>query len=120
VIDDTTDGSVRITVDTTAVPGSVLIDVGGELDLLTAPALRDTLFSQVAAPGSEVILLLDAVDFMASTALGVIVEVVQSAKLKGSHLRIVCANRTVLRPLELTGLDQILDIYPTLDAIAAR
>jgi anti-sigma B factor antagonist len=104
-----------LTVDTTSVPGSTLVNVGGELDMLTAPSLRETLFAQVGVADADVIVDLDEVTFMSSTALGVLVEVSQHAKEARSRLRLVCSNRTVLRPLELTGLDHAFEIVPSLD-----
>jgi anti-sigma B factor antagonist len=118
-IDETAEGTIHLTVDTTTHPGRTLIDVGGELDMLTAPQLRDTLLHYVNTPDADVVISLDHVDFLASTGLGVLVEVAQHATSTGSTLRLVCASRTVLRPLELTGLDQVFDIYPTLTDLDA-
>jgi anti-sigma B factor antagonist len=69
----------------------------------------------VDEPAAAVVVRLDDVDFLASTGLGVLVEVAHRAQVSGARLRLVCSSRTVLRPLELTGLDQVFDIYATLD-----
>jgi anti-sigma B factor antagonist len=91
--------------------GRQVVRVGGEIDMLTAPRLRDALTPVVAVPGADVVLDLDAVTFLGSNGLGVLVELSQQADAVGTKFRLVCANRTVSRPLTLTGLDQVLDFY---------
>ncbi|SHM51328.1 STAS domain-containing protein [Cryptosporangium aurantiacum] len=91
--------------------GRQVVRVGGEIDMLTAPRLRDALTPVVAVPGSDVVLDLDAVTFLGSNGLGVLVELSQQAESVGTKFRLVCANRTVSRPLTLTGLDQVLDFH---------
>lgn len=91
--------------------GRQVVRVGGEIDMLTAPRLRDAMTPIVAVPGSDVVLDLDAVTFLGSNGLGVLVELSQQAQTVGTKFRLVCANRTVSRPLTLTGLDQVLDFY---------
>jgi anti-sigma B factor antagonist len=91
--------------------GRQVVRVGGEIDMLTAPRLRDALSPVVGIPGSDVVLDLDAVTFLGSNGLGVLVELSQQADAVGTKFRLVCANRTVSRPLTLTGLDQVLDFY---------
>ncbi len=57
---------------------------------------------------------LSSVVFIDSTALGVLVGA-QRAMDEGFHLAIVCAEENVLRIFELTGLDGMFEIVPTLD-----
>lgn len=91
--------------------GRQMVLVGGEIDMLTAPRLREALTPVVSVSGADVVLVLDAVTFLGSNGLGVLVELSQQAEAVGAKFRLVCANRTVSRPLTLTGLDQVLDFY---------
>jgi len=91
--------------------GRQVVRIGGEIDMLTAPRLRDALAPVVAVSGGDVVLDLDRVTFLGSNGLGVLVELAQQAEAAGTKFRLVCANRTVSRPLTLTGLDQVLDFY---------
>jgi anti-sigma B factor antagonist len=93
--------------------GRLVVRVGGEIDMLTSPRLRAALFPVVSAAGSDVVIDLDAVTFLGSNGLGVLVELSQQATAVGTRLRLVCANRMAARPLTLTGLDQVLDLYET-------
>ncbi|MFI5954730.1 STAS domain-containing protein [Cryptosporangium sp. NPDC051539] len=99
--------------------GRQVVRVGGEIDMLTAPRLRDALTPVVAVPGADVVLDLDAVTFLGSNGLGVLVELSQQAEAVGTKFRLVCANRTVSRPLTLTGLDQVLDFYESASDLPA-
>lgn len=118
-IDNTSADAISIDVDADSQPGRSIIRVGGEIDMLTAPVLRETLLPLVDEPSADVVLDLDGVTFLASTGLGVLVEAAQRAEAAGAALRLVCSSRAVTRPLELTGLNQILDIHDSLDAVPA-
>jgi anti-sigma B factor antagonist len=94
--------------------GRQLVRIGGEVDMLTAPQLREAIAPAVAVSGADVVVDLDGVTFLGSNGLGVLVELHQQAEAAGAHLRLVCTNRMVSRPLILTGLDQVLEYYETL------
>ena len=93
--------------------GRHVVRVGGEIDMLTSPRLRAALSPVVSAAGGDVVIDLDGVTFLGSNGLGVLVELSQQAAAVGTSLRLVCANRMAVRPLTLTGLDQVLDLYET-------
>ena len=91
-----------------------VVAVEGELDLSSAPNLKWTLVDQLAAGRSQLVLDLTAVTFMDSTALGVLVAVNRSLG-EGMRLVIVCARSNVLKIFELSGMDGVFTIVPTLD-----
>ena len=96
-----------------AADGRQVVRVGGEIDMLTSPRLRDALSPVVSVPGADVVVDLDGVSFLGSNGLGVLVELSQQAEAAGTRFRLVCSNRNATRPLTLTGLDQVLDLYAT-------
>ena len=91
-----------------------VVTVAGELDVATAPALRDQLV-QIDADGATdtVVDLLD-VSLVDSVALGLLVEASKRAKARGGMLRIVCDDRRIARIIEITGLYRVLRIHTTL------
>jgi anti-sigma B factor antagonist len=94
--------------------GGYVVTVTGELDVATAPALR-TAFAELAHEGAlEVIADLLNMPFVDSVGLAVLVETSKRLKAKGGVLRVVCNNGRVAHILEITGLGQILALYPTL------
>lgn len=113
----------QITLSTrTAAPGQVVIEVGGEVDMLTSPQLRTAVLDQFAPrTGVElVVLALDGVTFLGTSGLAALIEVRETAHSAGVELRLACTARRVLRPLAIAGLVPLFDIHDTLElALAA-
>jgi anti-sigma B factor antagonist len=95
-------------------PGVVVASVSGELDMLTAPRLRSVVAAELA--GCSVLVIdLAGVSFLGSAGLAVLVEASHEAERHQVELRVVATGRTVRRPLEITGLDEVLTTFPTRD-----
>jgi anti-sigma B factor antagonist len=90
-----------------------LLSVEGDLDLASAPSLKRALGELQSAGSRHVVVDLSRVSFIDSTALGVLVGA-QRALDPGARLAIACAEENVLRIFELTGLDGMFEIAPTL------
>ena len=91
-----------------------VIAVQGELDLATAPQLKWMLVDALEEGHRRLVLDLKDSTFMDSTALGVLVGVSRSLGENGT-LAIVCANSKLLKIFELSGMDGVFAIYPSLD-----
>src|SRR5919206_4913807 len=102
--------------------GQVVIEVGGEVDMLTSPQLRSVVLDQFApGAGVELVVLdLDGVTFLGTSGLAVLIEVREAAHTAGVELRLACTARRVLRPLTIAGLIPLFDIHDTLDKALAR
>ena len=99
--------------------GSVVVLVGGEVDVYTAPQLRAALDAQIAAGHSRLVVDLDKVDFLDSTGLGVLVGRLKLVRNQSGWLRIVCSNERILRVFRITGLDKVFAIHSSVDAALA-
>lgn len=108
---DSPEAALSLEFDGDSPSGRVIVRIGGELDMLTAPRLRDALFPVVSQAGADIVLDLDRVTFLGSNGLGVLVEVARQAQDSGAELRLVAGTKVVNRPLTLTGLDEFLDLY---------
>lgn len=116
------DADDQITVTTrTAAPGQVVVEVGGEVDMLTSPQLRAVVLEQFgASSGVELVVLgLDGVTFLGTSGLAVLIEVREAAHDAGVELRLTCTARRVLRPLGIAGLVPLFDIHDTLEQALA-
>lgn len=83
----------------------VVLRVTGEVDLSTVSALRQHLTEHLTAACRGVVLDFTGVTFLAGCGLGILAESVEWARGSGVALRLVAGNaRSVLRPLEVTGL----------------
>ncbi|WP_232664718.1 anti-sigma factor antagonist [Pseudonocardia sp. TRM90224] len=96
--------------------GKVIVEVGGEVDMLTSPQLRAVVLEQLAASGTDVVVLgLDKVTFLGTSGLAVLIELREATHAAGVELRIACTARRVLRPLTIAGLIPLFDIHDTFD-----
>ena len=91
---------------------AVTVTVRGELDLHTASCLRQTLAAAVSEEADLVLVHLDEVTFMDSTALGVLVGAWKAQTAQGRRLELVCSRPEPLKLLRLTGLDEVLVVHP--------
>ena len=100
------------------VGGVPVVSVTGEIDVATAPELREHLQRQVAAGASTVVVDLLDVSFLDSTALGVLVGVLKRCREAGGDLRLVIAQPRILKVFEITGLTSVFTISETVAAAA--
>lgn len=115
------DGDDQIAIVTrTPAPGQVVIQVGGEVDMLTSPQLRRVVLDRLGESPELVVLALDGVSFLGTSGLAVLIEVREAAHTAGVELRLACTQRRVLRPLAIAGLISLFDIHDTLELALAR
>ncbi len=97
-------------------PGKVVLEVGGEVDMLTSPQLRAAVLEQFETEGvGTVVLDLDGVTFLGTSGLAVLIEVREAAQTSGVDLRLVCTARRVLRPLTIAGLVPLFNVHESLE-----
>lgn len=103
-------------------PGTVVLEVDGEIDTLTAPRLEADLVSALDAAQAEhtsVIVDLTNVTFLASSGLAVLIYGARRASASGRRLHVVAATRSVARPMTVTGADTLFDTHADLDSALA-
>ncbi len=95
--------------------GVPVVSVAGEIDVATAPQLRERLQALVAAGNATIGVNLLDVTFLDSTALGVLVGALKRCREAGGDLRLVIAEPRILKVFEITGLTDVFPIYATVD-----
>jgi anti-sigma B factor antagonist len=90
--------------------------VSGEVDVHSAPALRDCLIELLESGSSRVIVDLTEVGFLDSTGLGALVAARTKAGETGASLLLVCPSERILKLFAITGLDGVFDIHATVEA----
>lgn len=100
----------------TSADGVCVVHADGEIDMLTAPVLDSMISSQLNSRPRRLVLDLQEVGFMSSAGIASLMSARSQALRAGVDLRIVCANEPVLRPLTVTGLFGLFDVYPELGA----
>jgi len=92
--------------------GYSIITVAGEIDIVTAPGLRERL-AVLADSGRPVIADLDQVSFIDAAGLHVLAAAARLAAARGGSLHVVSAQHQVRRIFALTGLDRQLPLTRT-------
>jgi anti-sigma B factor antagonist len=100
--------------------GWTVVRARGDLDLTTAPRLREAVVGVVVAGQAHVVLDLEGVDFIDSTGLGVLVGLLKRTRGQGGDLRLVSRRSSLRKVLELTGLDHALPLAAGVDDALER
>lgn len=94
--------------------GSVtVLELSGRFDAHVAPAMAAALEKAIAATPMRVVVNLEAVRFMDSTALAGLVQGMKRSRQAGGDLRLCCLQPPVRMIFELTRLDKAFEIYAT-------
>jgi anti-sigma B factor antagonist len=110
---------VELQVSTRHHPGYAVVQVEGELDMSTDPAMRAHLEGVLDSGARQVIVDFDQVRFLDSTSLSTLVLISQRLRAAGGRLLLAAVREPVATVLALTGLDAVFDIYDTLRAAEA-
>ena len=111
--------TIDIKVDTRMSGDWAVVDVEGEVDVFTAPKLREQIIGLLTAGNDRIVVNLEKVDFMDSTGLGVLVGGLKRVKEKDGSLAIAGAHGTVLRVLSVTGLNSVFPLHDTVEQATA-
>lgn len=101
---------------------AIVLAVAGEVDIHTAGRLRDAISVGFAEPAAELVVLdLTEVTFLGSFGLTALVTATREARDRREPLRVVVDhNRPVIRPIQLSGLDDVLALYHSIEDALAR
>jgi anti-sigma B factor antagonist len=98
--------------------GAVVVHLVGELDLDNAPEVRTVLLELASEQPERLVIDLAEVDFVDSTALGVLIEARTTLVNRQSFL-LASPGRETHRALKISGLDQHLGVHDTVEAALA-
>lgn len=100
-------------------PPYTVLAVKGEVDVYTAPRLREKLVELATQGQYQIIADLQGVDFLDSTGLGVLVGGLKRLRSHDGDLGLVCTQSRILKVFEITGLTKVFSIYESVDAATA-
>jgi anti-sigma B factor antagonist len=99
--------------------GIAVLAVAGDIDLATVPAFQAAVTEALTEEPSALVIDLTKVDFLASAGLQALVATHETVS-RSAGFAVVANGPATSRPIQLTSLDQIFSLYPTLaEAIAA-
>ncbi|HET7523696.1 MAG TPA: STAS domain-containing protein [Acidimicrobiales bacterium] len=96
-----------------------ILAVKGEIDVYSAPRLREKLVELVSQGHRQIVVDLEGVDFLDSTGLGVLVGGLKRLRSHDGELSIVCSQSRILKVFEITGLTTVFQLSPTIEEATA-
>ena len=99
--------------------GSVVVTPRGELDIVSAPAVRERLLSLLSSDATRLVVDMSAIRYADASGLAVLVSTQRRAVLLGGTLRLAALQPEVARVLTAAGLGRHLVAYPSVQAAIA-
>jgi anti-sigma B factor antagonist len=107
---------IELDLDVTERNGHTVLAVRGEVDVYTAPRLRERIVELVSAGHRRIVVDLAGVEFLDSTGLGVLVGALKRVRSHEGDLSLVCRAPRILDVLEITGLTNVFAIHDSVEA----
>jgi anti-sigma B factor antagonist len=95
--------------------GGAVAHVSGELDLATAPRLEEALV-ELPSSANPVVVDLSECTFLDSAGMRVLLTAARRLADEDRSLRVVTADPRILRLLEITAIDTLIAVHPSLEA----
>jgi len=111
---------VDLTLATREEDGRAIVAVGGEIDVYTAPKLRDQITELVGHGSYHIVVDLEAVEFLDSTGLGVLVGGLKKVRAHDGSLELICSQERLLKIFRITGLAKVFVIHDSADPSVLR
>ena len=99
--------------------GIEVVDVEGEIDVYTAPRLRELLIDLVNKNNYQLVVNMEKVEFLDSTGLGVLVGGLKKVRAHDGSLQLVCTQDRLLKIFRITGLAKVFAIHGSTEAAIA-
>jgi anti-anti-sigma factor len=111
----TASGNVPITVRVSHHDAGVVLRVIGELDMVSAPSLTESIADALREHPAMLVVDLTAVRFIASAGMSALVGAYDQAGDR-TQVRVVASHPATLRPLEVTGLLTAISVHATVQS----
>ena len=98
---------------------AVVVEIGGELDMAAAESMQMALTRVVVRRPKLTVIDLSAATLIASVSMGAIIAFHGGVKLHGGKSRLVVPPGNVRESLRRARIDQVIDMFETVDAALA-
>lgn len=90
-----------------------VVRVTGDLDVISAPVLRERFADLIRSGHHDLVVVLDGVGFLDSTGLAVLVNALKRVRAHGGQLRVVCSDERTIHIFRITGLINTFTFHST-------
>lgn len=109
-----------LTTTVTSRDSATVLAVQGDIDISTAPLLSEALSAIVVDSCTRLVVDLDGVGFLDSSALAALVGANRAVLDAGGTLAIACPKTQLLKIFTITKLDEVIPVFASLDEALAR
>jgi anti-sigma B factor antagonist len=88
-----------------------VVSLRGEIDVYTAPRLRQALIDLVEGGAKDIVVDMERVDFLDSTGLGVLVGGLKRVKSNEGELKLVVTQDRIMKIFDITGLAKVFPMF---------
>lgn len=106
---------MELTIDTAQEGDGVSVRLSGELDMLVAPQLSDTLGELLDAGHKRIVVDLTRLEFVDSSGLSALLGAHQDAQARGAVLVLQSPNKRIVRLVNITGLGDVFEVSVAAD-----
>jgi anti-sigma B factor antagonist len=96
-----------------------VVSLPEEIDVTIADSVREELLAVLAQGATLLVADLDKTEFCDSAGVSALVQAYRRASASGNSLRLVVGTPAVQRVLSITGVDRLVDIFPSVAASLA-
>ncbi len=93
--------------------GFSIVKIEGEIDLFNSQDLKRDIENLINGGKVKLILDMNKVSYIDSSGLGVLVGINKRVRMRGGFLRLVALPQDIKHLFEITKLDKVFNIYPT-------
>src|SRR5213595_2105836 len=94
-------------VESGTIDSAALLTLRGEIEVYTAPRLRQAIIDLVDGGATRIVVDMEKVDFLDSTGLGVLVGGLKRVKMKDGSMKLVANQDRILKIFDITGLSKV-------------
>lgn len=110
---------MELSLATRVVEHSVVVQIGGEVDVFTAPELRAR-FAELASAGHHHFIVdLENVTFLDSTGLGVLIGALKRVRPYQGSVQVVTTHERILKIFRITGLTRVFPLHASAEEAVA-
>lgn len=106
---------MNLHISNTTIAGILVIHADGELDVYTAPRLKEAIDLGMAQGHAQMVVDLTKVVFIDSTALGMLVGSLRRARAEEGDLRLAMDDPHLEKMFRITGFDTMFSVYRSVD-----
>ncbi|MBN2433791.1 MAG: STAS domain-containing protein [Spirochaetes bacterium] len=96
-----------------------IITLMGELRIFDLADYTSFFEEQIANGKVKIIINFEKITYIDSTAIGLLVNIKRNIEEKGGRLTLISVKPDVMNVLQITGINQFLDIYDSLETAMA-